>query len=1047
MKDASDFSHVTFISAGAGSGKTYRLTEELERALVGGHVDPAGVIGTTFTVKAAGELKDRVRERLIGSGRPQLAEQMSQALIGTVHSVCERLLKRFAFELGLSPQQNVLGVEDHRLFHQALDEVLSLDDVRTMNGLATRLGIETWQDDVKRVADRARENAIGPASLVPMGVASADALLAFFPPPAPGDHRNVLSRAIADALAAIDLASDSTKGTAKYVAYLRSAGYQLRRPDCAWSVWIKLSAEKATKASEPIAARVRDAAQRYAAHPDYQQDIRAYVERTYEIAAATLERFSAVKMQRGLIDFTDMEQRTLDALDNPAVAERLDDELQLLLVDEFQDTNPMQLALFVRLARLADRVIFVGDVKQAIYAFRGCDPDLVFRTLDGLATHDASTDRLEWSWRSRPALVEYVNQVFADAFAKDGMSADQIRLAAKRPERIAEPVITLWLSEGNKQQQFPAVASAVAALVADGTQIVDPDSGEPRAVRFGDIAILARTNAHVEAQAVALKAARVPMKMTLQGLLATPEVCLARACLRRLVDATDTLATAEIVVLADCGLPDVWLGERLRVVAAGRGQQQWLEATHPIVKRLAELRADAAFQSPVETVVRVLNDVGIREITAAWGPDAIKAAQRQRNLDAFLDLAVEYETYCTIVHEAATLTGFLFWVVDPHSPDLDLQPTVTTGDAVHVLTYHKAKGLEWPVVIATDFDAENRSSLWDARVLLTGKFDVNAPLANRLIRFWPRIFADRRRGIPILDAIETSAEALDCERKSASEQRRLAYVGITRARDLLIVSLTDKATKGGAWLGTFATGHVLPGGDELELPDGATVPSRAVLITSDGAPPPPLPYAPAWFVARARHPPPGPLREWLSPSQAEPVGGAAVGATFEIGERVPIGGDDMTLIGNALHAVIAAELVSPDRADAVVRAEAILGGYAASAHVDARAAVACAQRFRAFVMARFEPQRIHVEYPIQHVLPNGQRVRGWIDVLLQTAAGWVVIDHKSSPRPRSEWQQEALSHSGQLDGYRRALIAAGEPVAACAIHFPISGGLVFVEGL
>jgi ATP-dependent exoDNAse (exonuclease V) beta subunit len=115
--------------------------------------------------------------------------------------------------------------------------------------------------------------------------------------------------------------------------------------------------------------------------------------------------------------------------------------------------------LFVKLARLADRVIFVGDVKQAIYAFRGCDPDLVFRTLDGLTTHDASTDLLEWSWRSRPALVEYVNAVFVDAFAKDGIAAEQIRLAAKRPERMT--VITLWLSVGNKMQQFAAVANAV----------------------------------------------------------------------------------------------------------------------------------------------------------------------------------------------------------------------------------------------------------------------------------------------------------------------------------------------------------------------------------------------------------------------------------------------------------------------------------------------------------------------------------------------------------------------------------------------------------
>src|SRR5690606_33285622 len=98
------FAHARFISAGAGSGKTYRLTEELERALVHDGIAPARVIGTTFTVKAAAELRERVRERLIASGRIALAEQTAQALIGTVHSVSERLLRRFAFELGLSPE-------------------------------------------------------------------------------------------------------------------------------------------------------------------------------------------------------------------------------------------------------------------------------------------------------------------------------------------------------------------------------------------------------------------------------------------------------------------------------------------------------------------------------------------------------------------------------------------------------------------------------------------------------------------------------------------------------------------------------------------------------------------------------------------------------------------------------------------------------------------------------------------------------------------------------------------------------------------------------
>ena len=340
-----------------------------------------------------------------------------------------------------------------------------------------------------------------------------------------------------------------------------------------------------------------------------------------------------------------------------------------------------------------------------------------------------------------------------------------------------------------------------------------PETGAPRDVRYGDIAVLARTNDHVEAIAQALKAKRVPMKMTLRGLLEVPEICLARACLRRLTDSTDT--------------------DRLRAAAAGEAPWQWLEASHPIVGRLAELREDLKFQSPLETVVRVLNDVGIREIVCAWGPDALKAAQRQRNLDAFLDLVVEYEKYSASVHDAATLTGFLFWLMEPHSPDLDLQPTVTTGDAVHVLTYHKAKGLEWPVVIATDFNVDVQSDLWRVRVLPTAEFDIEAPLEHRAIRFWPRVFGDRRRGIAILDAIEASVEAQQSARAVAAEQRRLAYVGMTRARDLVVIALPESAPRASAWWQTFGDDTALPVADEVVLDDATRVPSRAVTLAAE----------------------------------------------------------------------------------------------------------------------------------------------------------------------------------------------------------------------
>lgn len=1041
---SSDFSHVRFISAGAGSGKTYRLTEEVEDALVRNGVKPHRVIGTTFTVKAAGEIRERVRERLIRAGRPQLAEQMAQALIGTVHSVCERLLKRFAFEMGLSPELHVVSLEDcTSFFNQALDDVLSTATVRTMNDLAHRLDMANWRGHVEALANRARNNDIGPDTLPAMGVQSADELLAFFPDPKAGAWDATLLETVKNALHSIDLTVDTTKATAGYCAVLKDAIYQLRRMPCPWAVWIRLSKGKSAKKSEPIAAKVREAASAYEAHPGFQEDIRAYIEGIYDVAARALQRFQAIKTERGLIDFTDMEQLALRALDDPTVRERLDEELELLLVDEFQDTNPMQLAIFMKLAELADKVIFVGDVKQAIYAFRGCDSDLVFDTLLALTARGGEADVLKKSWRSRPALVRYINAVFAHAF--DGeIPSEQVTLEPVRTEETGEPAALRWTLEGKAAERAEALALAVGEFVNSGYKVVDPDTGAVRPVQWGDIAVLAATNPHVDELAQALRSAHVPMKMTLTGLLGVADVCLAKACLRRLNDPTDTLATAEIIAMSDCTEPEVWLADRLQWLKEEQDGYAWAEATHAIISKLKILRAQTATQSPVEVVARVLNYIGIREVVTAWGPDAIKAAQRQRNLDALLQLAVEYENHCDSQHVAATLTGFLYWLENPHSPELDLQPVVTTGNAVHVLTYHRAKGLEWPVVINTDFHYRWRHRIWDIRVEgPEGVFDLHHPLAGRVVRFWPQIFGDHSKGIPVLDKIMASAEGLSCIEKGKAENRRLAYVGMTRARDATILAIRSGNPKSDAWIHAFECEYLLPEGETLALPDGQEIPTAKIELTKNSGMLEPLSFTPRWFAART--PLIAPQKEGISPSRIAPVEGTTIQEVVELGERIPLHGGDMTVVGSALHAIIAAELVNPDRGNRLSQAESILEGYGIAPYLSASAALDAARRLHAWIDQRFEPLRILAEHPITHVQDDGRVARGWIDVLLETKDGWVIIDHKSSPRPRSNWAREVIEYSGQLCSYRNALEAAGRSVVGTWLHFPVGGGAVLTS--
>jgi ATP-dependent exoDNAse (exonuclease V) beta subunit len=1038
-----DFSHVSFISAGAGSGKTYYLTNYLKDALIEERAEPGGIVATTFTVKAAGEIEQQVRTRLIEDGHYHLEPQMGQVLIGTVHSVCERLLQRFSFELGLSPHLRIVAIDDASdYFHRSLDEVLDVGRVRSLNRLGRRLGLDDWAGVVKKIVDEARGNDIPAADLKKFGPDNADALLHYFPNTADGDLKGELIAAVDNALTNIDVSLDKTKTTRNYLASLRDVRGLLDQPDCPWVEWIRLSKWKAAKASDAPAASVREAASRYAASPVFQQDIRSYIEELFDIAGQSLQRFQEIKTERGLIDFTDMEQLTLHALDNQAAQERLRSELQLLLVDEFQDTNPMQLAVFMKLARLANDVVFVGDVKQAIYAFRGCDPDLVFRMLEDLTEKGGSTEVLPYSWRSTPPLVRYINAVFSKVF-EERIPPDRVILEPKREAYADEPAVMHWaLSRGKLEEQVMAIASGVAALVDADHRIIDPDTKAERPARWGDIAILARTNDHVEKLAAALTACRVPMKMTLPGLSQTPEVCLARACLRCLNDPADTLATAEVIALGTGHPAESWLANRMAYLEEQSKEHFWGEDTYPVIRTLKALRQETGHQSPLETVAKVLNHVDIRKIVTAWGPDETKAAQRQRNLDAFLNLAVQYESHSEGQQEAASLTGFLLWLESPRSPELDLQPTITSGNAVHVLTYHRAKGLEWPVVITTDFFQADRSRLWDVRVEGDDQhFDLDQPLANRTIRYWPNVFGSQSKDVPVLDAIESSEEGQRCRANDEFELKRLAYVGLSRARDLIIIPMPDQNRPAQAWIHNFDNDYLIPDSDSMKLPGGHIIPTKTRAIDTTGTALTQPSYAPRWFEDRET----GQifLPEVRIPSHAEPVEDARVVDRHDFDHRLALRGTpDMRDVGLALHAAIAAELVDSEHQEAEARARSLLETHGVAGCLEARDAIEVAHRFREYLIKTFEPNNIWVEWPISHSTENGQLIRGWVDVLVETESGLVVIDHKSSPRPRSEWEQEALEYSGQLMAYKRAIELTGKPVIGTWIHFPVSGGLL-----
>ena len=199
-------SNIEFISAGAGSGKTFALTKKLNEELSSGQVRPKSVIATTFTIKAAKELKDRVRASLIEAKRIDLSEQIELAQIGTVNSVCGRLLERFAFEAGIPPEQETLDEAGANiLFRRALDQVIRKDQslVKKMNATAKRLSIEDWEQEVKRLVDSARANNIEGNNIRAFANPSSDSLLAYFPIASTSFDTAALTKAISRAVSGI----------------------------------------------------------------------------------------------------------------------------------------------------------------------------------------------------------------------------------------------------------------------------------------------------------------------------------------------------------------------------------------------------------------------------------------------------------------------------------------------------------------------------------------------------------------------------------------------------------------------------------------------------------------------------------------------------------------------------------------------------------------------------------------------------------------------------------------------------------------------------
>lgn len=929
------------------------------------------------------------------------------------------------------------------LVREAIDAVSDSATLQELVELARRLGVESWEDGLKSLIDQARANDIAHARLATFGERNARDLLAHFPAPATKDLDAMLASAIEDAVAEIEKRATGKKNTADYIALARETLRVVRGGTAAWSDWVKLSKGAPEAGLKAVAQPVSDIASRFAAHPRLRQDIERYLAAIFALAARALDAYARRKRELGVIDFVDQEHLFLGLLENPAVVEALAEELDLLLVDEFQDTSPIQLELFVRLSRIARESVWVGDVKQAIYGFRGSDAELMKAVLAELPPMGGAKEVLGQSRRSRPDLVRLVNGAFGDAFAP-GVSRAEVELAPVRKEQVPDAALANWVLNGkNVTERAAALAEGIKALIASGYRVVDRLTGAPRPAHFGDIAVLCKTNAGVQTVAEALRFGSVPWATQQSGLLSTPEAVLALACLRRLNDPRDTLASAEIVSLADCEEPESWLSDRLRYLEAGGDSGQWRDGPehgHPLLSRIAKLRAQAPLLSPYAAMELVIAQCDLAGRVLRWRRNELVARVRLANLQAILALAKAYEDACLARREPATVSGLILWLGEQASAGLDMlaEPPV---DAVKIMTHHAAKGLEWPIVILLDLEKDIQDRLWSVGARSDVGFDVAAPLKDRWIRYWPWPFGAQKK-IDIADTIAQSPDGIRLRAEAIDEAKRLLYVSMTRARDFLVLAFPPK--KGACeWLGSLNAPWLAPdvAGDSVSLPDGSRVTCdfRAFQAPAELSQPVEPDSPLRWFPVPRLRTERLPATLIASASAARPC---KLADSASIGDRIALkAGTDMTALGNAIHACIATAFNDPSVPLDEPRIQRILDGFGLKGAVEPSALIGQVHALEAWISSRWPDCRRLAEVPIESILPSGQVMHGRIDLLLETKDGWVLLDHKANPAPRDRWDQVAEENSGQLSVYADALArATGRPVVESWLILPVAAG-------
>lgn len=1094
--------NVTYINAGAGSGKTYTLTTLLADKLSTNKVKPSEVILTTFTELAAAEFREKAREQILAKGELETAAQIDGAVIGTVHSMAFYFIRKFWYLLDYGADiQPISERDDDFYMSQSLARIVQKRD--TGGKLVHGHHLENFQNfrDHFNIMDGSRPDYLFWQPILRSVVEKMEYYEVTDVKESIAKSLETLKAVFNGPVLDQNMEDDIVDYLKKYNALLQTEiSDTAKRQSEEISSLLNNFDFNAVTGLEMVKKSVKPA-QIESLCPGYNNFknkvngiptsvshlgiLIPFVISIFELAEVWRDDFKTYKQKNHIISYNDMEQLFLWLItEKDEVKEYIKEHYRLVMVDEFQDSNPIQLKIFNQLSELVGdnkdgRSYWVGDPKQSIYGFRGADTELInevskqkeFIFYDDDKWHvepdGFGTKRLTQSWRSRARLVRLVNDTFLKPFMADHIEKKLITLephfTSDDPDVSYNPLVHWECKEGNKENAAAALADKVKELLASDLKVHHDKLDKPvSGIQPYDVAILCRKNNDAKEIVKALRKIGVAVSEPEDAIMQRVEVQLVVTLLQYMQNPTNKHVRADLLRLLEGKKTEEILIHRIdylqQLAEKNPGisaedlkkKDEWLNS-EVLFKNLDALTERFQHLSIPEMVDGLIYECDIPALADSWGDGAI----RRQNLSTLRKLAADYDQRCLQMGLGASVTGFIYFL---NSTEPDKSPD-NHSNSVKVLTYHGSKGLEWSTVILSSLSNDALDDAECIKKSFMRVFEVEKETESTdpfhkdyYLHLFPYTlknhsyttkpaegFVGKIKGLPLYN---------DIHEKVRREERRLMYVGMTRAKDRLVtfgyVGRNTKAENEFVWLKHIGITNPTPrnvwdnpsyehGYAEIQNPETTAVSTAS----------------PTWekVIKPAEHT--GFDKRYLSPSKIADFNGPKY-TNFKVWEdgvkRISTKGwgDDYATIGSCTHDFFAVFKPGDDKFNEAM-AQSVIDGYGLKYKLTSSIGDIIESAEWLYEQLRKEFPQIAPDDCVKREVPfqltmKGQTLRGEMDLLwfYTDESGkqhCVLVDYKSFPGV--DYSAHTQKHYAQLSAYAHALREAGIDVTHTLIYYPV----------